>query len=60
MAQHEERDCIVHLQMLDMSAGQGRAPETSRFATAIVDSRVEVGACHDGLRCGTASDSEGV
>ena len=27
--------------MLDLSAGQGRAPETSGFVTAIADSRVE-------------------
>ena len=46
--------------MLDLSAGQGRAPETNRFATAIANFRVEVGACHDGLCCGAANDSEGV
>ena len=54
MAQHEERDYTVCLQMLDMSTGESRTLEANRFASTLTGSRVEMGTHDYGLCCGFA------
>ena len=42
-----------------LSASEGRASEASGFVTTLAYCRVEVGACHYGLRCRSSEDSPG-
>ena len=58
MARHDERDCRLRLQMLDMLAGESRILEASRFASTLVGSQVEMGTRDYGLCCGIACYTE--
>ena len=60
VAKHEERGYRMRQQMSNLSESQGRASTTQRVITAIGDSRMEMGARHDGFCGRTSSDTEGL
>ena len=56
MVWYEEVCGGVGLEMFDLSAGQGRAPEAVKIVTAFVDTIMEMGGqCHK-FCCGIAED----